>query len=70
MYIKRGRLTKAMPGAMGCVDITLRYRFTGDYSMHERGGESYIKCFSNVVLKHDNIDGEIHLKKGTYKYEL
>ena len=69
MYIKRGRLVKTN-STVGCIDVTPRYRFSGVYTMHERDGVSYIKCLSNVILEHDAIDGEIHLKKGTYKYCL
>ena len=68
-FIKKGRLTKT-ESPMDCFDITPRYQFSGEYSMRERGGINYIKYFSDVIVKHDNIDGEIHLKKGTYKYEL
>lgn len=68
MFIKRGRLTKGT--GIECCDITARYRFIGSFTMYERGGISYIRCASAVILKHDAIDGDIHLKKGTYKYSL
>jgi len=68
MYIKKGRLTKL--GMVGCADITERYSFSGEYEMAERNSINYIKCLSKVVIKHDDIDGEIHLQKGTYKYCL
>ena len=62
MFIKKGRLLKE--NTLRCIDMSKKFNFLGDYETYEHRGVNYIKCFSDVIIKHDNIDGKIHLKKG------
>ncbi len=69
MFIKKGRLPKK--GTMGCIILNnTRYKIIGKHETFEHCGIDYLKCYTEVIIIHDDIDGEIKLQKGTYRYCL